>query len=285
MDRFEAEGSYDPLHDPTDDYRMVIDNGVRALAEGAAADRDELLYALPVGWRLCLHDDLRVQTEPDADLASDRVRFKVSQRYHTLQLGEVCDYPNRTEYGPKPALTAEDLEPLRRAVEARNAELDAKITAHRLTGSTAREVAATYADSFDRLLDRATWDAVPGIFAAAPAAPEPDAMSLHDKLREMFKRVSGDGQYRPDPPPIVAPETLRRHREAAELPRAPWIAVRSPFAEGEWLWIKREGGHGPFYFAGALGDIEGRSLFRTGQFIARPDERGGWDVAEVMVTS
>jgi hypothetical protein len=159
----------------------------------------------------------------------------------------------------------------------------------RAWGKMLESATSVYAGIFEDAVMRGTPpdDAPPlGIFTTAPAAPEPeDTTSLYDKLREMFKRVSENDQYRPDPPPVVSPETLTRHQAAAELPRPPWIAVRSPFASGEWFWIKREGGSGPGYFAGSLGSIEGRSLFRTGQFIARSDERGGWDVAEIMVTS
>jgi hypothetical protein len=331
--RFEVEGFDDPT-----EHRELVDNTVREHARWVVAKQEEMLRALPVGWRLCLHGGLMVRTEPDDDIMSDRIKFKMSQKYHTLKPGEVCNHPDRTEYGPKPAVMPPTLTVNRLTASLSTDEGDcpecgkpgarwvatpaltvlshATDADHDACPDVQRQRAvdklldpavweSMYADAFDdiawRGTDRTSMGLLPpldapalGIITTPPAATEPeDATSLYDKLHEMFKRFNESGQYRPDPPPVVSPETIARHQAAAELPRAPWIAVRNPFQadpigpSGEMIWMNWEADRAipsPFNID-PWGSLMGRRLFRTGQFIARPDGRGGWDVAEIMVSS
>jgi len=290
------------------EQQKIINDTTFKLAADIVEQRERHLAALPPGYRFCVHDDIEFLTEDDPK--RDAWVLKARERGHNLAPGQVCDRPgrgSRTEYGwptvkvdrltaslptdegdcpecgrpgarwvATPALTV-----LSHATDADHdacPDVQRRRAVDKLLDPAVWE--SMYVDAFDditwRGTDRMSMGLLPpldapalGITTTAPAAPEPeDQTSLYDRLHETFEKVSNRDYWR-DPPPVVSPKTLDRHKAAAELPRAPWIAVRSPLADGEWFWIKREGG----------------SLFRTGQFIARPDGRGGWDVAEIMVSS
>jgi hypothetical protein len=158
---------------------------------------------------------------------------------------------------------------------------------------------ALCAEEFDKIAYRGVGEAPAlGIIdnsamAVSTTAEPEDPTSLYDKLREVFNKVN-EGWGRPAPPPIVSPETLARHQAAADLPRAEWIAVGNPFQtdpigpNDKWMWINwraAEATPEPFR-VDPFGSLMGRSLFRTGQFLARPNAKGdGFDIAEIMVTS
>jgi hypothetical protein len=157
----------------------------------------------------------------------------------------------------------------------------------------ARAAAAATAASFDKIifdaLDSYVDDAaaMPGIFSTAQAqwaaGDDEPPEALYDKLREMFKRVST-----PPPRPPVSPDTVRRSQEAAGMPRAPWIAIKASLDEPDAtaFWMQPEPAADAYAVnAGIAPTLWGVPLYRTGTYLARPVAGGGWDVAEVVVTS
>jgi hypothetical protein len=84
-----------------DPYDDAIDIATRKLLGKVVAQREAALAALPVGARLCVHDD-PVTSSEGFDFRSDIVKYTVRQRAHTLMSGEQCGYAGtRTEYGPR----------------------------------------------------------------------------------------------------------------------------------------------------------------------------------------
>jgi hypothetical protein len=309
------------------EQQKIINDTTFKLAADIVEQRERHLAALPPGYRFCVHDDIEFLTEDDPkrdvwvlkarqhghNLAPGQVcdrpgrgprteyewpTVKVNRLTASLPTDE-GDCPECGKPGARwvatPTLTV-----LSHATDADHdacPDVQRRRAVDKLLDPAVWE--SMYADAFDdiawRGTDRMSMGLLPpldapalGITTTAPAAPEPeDPTSLYDRLHEMFKRVSDGGQYRPDPPPVVSQETIARHQAAAQLPRAPWIAVRSPFTEGEWYWIASKPRQGLFDPSPVdpWGSLMGRRLFRTGQFIARPDGRGSWDVAEIMVSS
>jgi hypothetical protein len=86
-----------------DPYDDAIDIATRKLLGKIVTQREAVLAALPVGARLCVHDE-PVTSSEGFDFRSEVVKYTVRQRAHTLTSGEQCGYAGtRAEYTPKPA--------------------------------------------------------------------------------------------------------------------------------------------------------------------------------------
>jgi len=321
------------IAEETSEQQKIINDTAFKLAADLAEQRDRHLAALPPGYRFCAHNDIEFLTEDDqtSDVWVLKARQR-GHDLAPGEVCDRPGRGSRTEYG-WPTVKADRLTASLPTDEGDCPECGKPGARWVATPTLTVLSHATDADhdacpdvqrrrAVDKLLDPAVWESMYvdafddiawrgtgrmsmgllppldapalGIITTPPATPEPeDQTSLYDRLHEMWKRVSDGGQYRPDPPPVVSPETIARHQAAADLPRAPWIAVRNPFQadpigpSGEMIWMNWEADRAvpsPFNID-PWGSLMGRRLFRTGQFIARPDGRGGWDVAEIMVSS
>jgi len=224
------------IAEETSEQQKIINDTAFKLAADLAEQRDRHLAVLPPGYRFCAHNDIEFLTEDDQ--TSDVWVLKARQRGHDLAPGEVCDRPgrgSRTEYG-WPTVKADRLtaslptdegdcpecgKPGARWVatptltvlsHATDADHDAcpDVQRQRAWGKALESATSAYADLFDGMIPNGVGDgSALGIITTPPATPGPeDTTSLLDKLREAFNRISGDGQYRPDPPPVVSPETI-----------------------------------------------------------------------------
>jgi hypothetical protein len=89
----------------TTGWSDLIHGSVRRMADEHVRKLDEMLAAMPIGYRLCLHEPewLNGLSTASGDLLrDDSMVLKVRQKVHVLAPDETCHaLSGRTEYGPK----------------------------------------------------------------------------------------------------------------------------------------------------------------------------------------
>jgi hypothetical protein len=102
--RAEAYEAWKREHDVTA-WSEELGGNVRRMADEHVRRLDEMLAAMPIGYRLCVHAAEWTTTPDEISFErADTVRMRIRQQIHMLAPGEVCrsEPHGRTEYGPKP---------------------------------------------------------------------------------------------------------------------------------------------------------------------------------------
>lgn len=311
--RFEVVTSFEPEEVyslPPDEYRRCLDEAMFKLATDIADQRDQHLATLRAGHRFCAHGNLDFATEEDP--TGDRITVRARQRGHTLKPGEVCDFPDRTEYGPpKSEITVNRLT-TRRPIESGDCPSCGKPGARWIISAVGEPAVFAHATDADHVacpnvrdqlllqwyLKPEAWEqAYAEVFdryaigsSGAPFGitvppdvlddPKPDPL---DSIKEMYRKLM-DTPGHGDGPQVVPPEMVERARVAADLPPAPYIVVRwCGRILSEWL---KPDPVANVSRVDPMGSLWGRQLFRTGEYLARPNPEavGGFDIAEIMDT-
>lgn len=100
--RAEAYEAWKREHDVTA-WSDELGNSVHQMALEHVRKLDEMLAAMPIGYRLCLHDAEWMTAPDEQDYAqSPTIRMRIRQKAHMLGPDDTCLVTERrTEYGPK----------------------------------------------------------------------------------------------------------------------------------------------------------------------------------------